>query len=264
MTEDEFWDYVDQINWPQLVDIEARGGGDAIEMGKNRMLKLFPDQEDQEEFFTHYCRFSSDMQAYFMTWSDAKFADSNDPWSGWGTGDDSFGDLISHIIGCGKDVYEAEMADPNLAVKRVATQYEIWGKKAKAGVKHSDGFTEKFSYCFPEEDDYEAPGVKLAEVLESVAVWVARAASLVDQPGCSAHREVASLLASIAFYQKQINEGDTKPVVYRPTEEEYKPFMEEARIQILKVAFAHHAKVKIETIFKMKEIADELHSLGET
>jgi len=50
-----------------------------------------------------------------------------------GCGDDGFSDLINHVVGLGKEVYEAAMADPMLVVKR-GRAYD---------------YVESFSYCIP-------------------------------------------------------------------------------------------------------------------
>lgn len=59
-----------------------------------------------------------------------------------GLSDDSFADLLSHIIGLGQAEYEAVLVSPSLAVKR-----------ARAG-----DFSESFSYVWPDAEDYEKRG----------------------------------------------------------------------------------------------------------
>lgn len=56
-----------------------------------------------------------------------------------GVGDDSFSDLLNHIIGLGKREYDANMKDPSRAQKRV-NKYD---------------FQESFSYAIPYEDDWK-------------------------------------------------------------------------------------------------------------
>jgi hypothetical protein len=56
-----------------------------------------------------------------------------------GLGDDGYGDLLSHIIGLGKEEYDRNMAEPKLAAAR-AYEYE---------------FKECFSYCLPHKDDFK-------------------------------------------------------------------------------------------------------------
>ena len=53
-------------------------------------------------------------------------------------GDDTFGDVISHIVGLGQAEYDRNMADPSLAAKRVR-----------------DSGCKNFSYCFPLYTDLE-------------------------------------------------------------------------------------------------------------
>lgn len=57
-------------------------------------------------------------------------------------GDDSFGDLISHIVGCGKAEYDAILANPGLAYDRA----------------RKDNFGEKFSYCVPSKYTFSDMG----------------------------------------------------------------------------------------------------------
>jgi len=60
-----------------------------------------------------------------------------------GVGDDSFDDLLSHIIGMGRREYQAVMKDPSLAQARVNAPY---GSK--------DGYKESFAYALPSKSDY--------------------------------------------------------------------------------------------------------------
>ena len=51
-------------------------------------------------------------------------------------GDDSYDDLLNHIVGLGKAEYKAVLADPELAAARA----------------NKDDFEESFSYCFHGEE----------------------------------------------------------------------------------------------------------------
>jgi len=62
----------------------------------------------------------------------------------FGLGDDGFGDLISHILGLGKEDFWAVMSDPRLALKR-----------ANAPYGSPEGHAEKFAYCIPDDSDYD-------------------------------------------------------------------------------------------------------------
>ena len=55
-----------------------------------------------------------------------------------GVGDDSFSDVIAHIIGMGKHAYDLVMKDPSLA-QRLIDAHE---------------YVENFGYAFPDKDDY--------------------------------------------------------------------------------------------------------------
>lgn len=56
-----------------------------------------------------------------------------------GCGDDSFSDLISHIVGLGRKEYEATLANPRLAQNRC----------------RENKYTESFAYAIPSKDSYE-------------------------------------------------------------------------------------------------------------
>jgi len=55
-----------------------------------------------------------------------------------GVGDDSFSDVLAHIIGMGKEAYDAVMKDPSLAQQLI----------------DDNKYRESFSYAFPYKDDY--------------------------------------------------------------------------------------------------------------
>lgn len=260
MNTKEFWQLVNEIDWPGLVDAEAAGGPDPCETAKRFLLKRFPTWNENKEFHDIYDGFSNRLYEALDTWSDAKFtADPN--WPGFGLGDDGFGDMISHIIGCGEEVYFATLADPNLAVKRSKKAHQRWGNKNSC--KPSEGYVEKFSYCFPWKDDYNSPETKLEGVQEALKHWIEESAKYFNEPSNYAHKEVASLLAQIEILSKQIAQGEQSVQLAIPTEEEVQTQIKEARIRSLKLAFSNLAKIKFDTIAKMKDIEDELDTLEE-
>lgn len=75
-----------------------------------------------------------------------KFEQANDV--SCGCGDDGFGDLRHHIVGMGKEEYEAVLEDPGLAVKR----------------GQSYDYVESFAYCIPHLA--EKPDLTLEEARE--------------------------------------------------------------------------------------------------
>lgn len=58
-------------------------------------------------------------------------------------GDDSHGDLISHIVGLGRDVFYAHLADYSLIEARGNAPYQTVA-----------GYREKFAYCLPYVQDH--------------------------------------------------------------------------------------------------------------
>ncbi|HUU88870.1 MAG TPA: DUF4240 domain-containing protein [Candidatus Glassbacteria bacterium] len=122
MTEERFWKIVEECGWgTKTIDDKAI---------KKILLKELSKEEAKE--FT-------DIKRKFMAQLDKKLAKviSN-------LGDDSYGDLLSHIIGLGKAEFEAVLNDPQLAKIR-AEKYQ---------------FVESFSYVFPYDKDYDKLGNK--------------------------------------------------------------------------------------------------------
>ena len=56
-----------------------------------------------------------------------------------GLGDDSFGDLLAHVVGMGRQVYQQALQDPKTVQAR----------------GHRDDFSESFAYALPQTHDYE-------------------------------------------------------------------------------------------------------------
>jgi len=56
-----------------------------------------------------------------------------------GVGDDGYSDLLAHIVGTGKEAYDAVMADPSIA----------------QDIIDRNQYKESFSYAFPYEDDWQ-------------------------------------------------------------------------------------------------------------
>lgn len=118
---DKFWNLVEQIGWgTDTTDYYSVMCG---------LLHCLTDEQAQEVNNIYY----------FLRNLLYQRLDSHEKelWSsgreGYGCSDDSFSDLISHIIGLGKDEFEKCMKDPMSALERV----------------RSKNFKESFSYCFP-------------------------------------------------------------------------------------------------------------------
>lgn len=121
MTEKRFWEIVKIVNWGKDYDYERI----RIWMSKNLSL-------DEIKAFR---------KILDSKWSQLdKVVGERNPAGG---GDDSHSDLLYHVIGLGKKVFEANLADYMLLAKRGDAKY---GSK--------EGYTESFSYAVPYEDDY--------------------------------------------------------------------------------------------------------------
>ena len=59
-------------------------------------------------------------------------------------GDDGFSDLLSHIVGLGKEEYDSVLESPVRAWTRSHNGYAVPG-----------GYQESFLYCIPDEEDFD-------------------------------------------------------------------------------------------------------------
>ena len=127
-TQETFWVEVAHFGWgTKTTDHKAI---------KREMLERY-DDAFLRSFHAVYDSFASMLYQRVDAWEKANEESC-------GCGDDGFGDLLSHVIGLGKDTYEEAMEDPRSVVKR--------GQKSD--------YTEKFSYSFP------YPAVAPKETLE--------------------------------------------------------------------------------------------------
>lgn len=113
---DEFWSEVEKIKWAKNADadkIKARLLREWSPEKAGRMREAFSYIKHQL-----YVRLDKVVQS---------------------CGDDGFDDLLSHIIGMGRDVYNANMEDPSLAQQRL---------------RRGD-VSESFAYCIPYEGDFK-------------------------------------------------------------------------------------------------------------
>jgi len=129
MNEERFWRLVEDINWKST---ERRGVSDraAYRRGKHLLITRLS------------CGEASTFEDIFNGFKGAMGEALEDyekrTGHNCGVGDDSWSDLLSHIVGCGKEVYERELADPSLAYKR-ARNYR---------------FKESFRHALPSKQDY--------------------------------------------------------------------------------------------------------------
>ena len=127
MTEDRFWGIVEGVNWGE------------ISLGK------YDSEGKQKEVAQHLSyKEISDLRGIFsIAWNmldNFIGADRNPA----GSGDDSHGDLISHIIGLGRKAFYNHLDN-----------YSLIEARGKAPYNTVKGYTECFSYCLPYAEDYE-------------------------------------------------------------------------------------------------------------
>lgn len=130
MSESQFWKIVDGLGWgTRTTDYDAI---------KQLLMQRLSAQQS-EEMRTTFARLREQLRGAMTDRAAGMSIDM------WNLGDDSFDDLISHIIGLGQREYERVLRDPQRAMPR-----------ARLGAHGPrSGFTESFSYVIPWEEDYE-------------------------------------------------------------------------------------------------------------
>lgn len=119
---DEFWAEVATINWGAWS--KTRRGYEQVRVELVKRWSL----EQCNKFNSDFQRIKS---ALYMKLDEHVRS----------LGDDSFDDLLSHIIGLGKFTAVQAFNDPKIAVRRADAL----------------DFVESFAYCFPHRDDYKKP-----------------------------------------------------------------------------------------------------------
>lgn len=120
LTDNECWEIIAKIDWEKngpTMNTTATSKVLAVRLGaeKSSALRSFVYNKEQT------------LSNAFTKWE-------QETGKNFGLGDDGFGDLCSHIVGLGKEKYEAHLAKPSLAFSRAK----------------SLNFVEKFSYCIPD------------------------------------------------------------------------------------------------------------------
>lgn len=103
MNEQKFWEMVASFNWPH----------DDCDVAKARAMKTYT-QDQIREFDQEFGKKRSCVANALERWEQEHGAD-------YYLGDDGFSDLTCHIVGLGKEVYEASIADSSLIAKRAET-----------------------------------------------------------------------------------------------------------------------------------------------
>jgi len=136
-TEETFWECVAEINWPT---------GDKSGMTKRECLLAWT-----MEFGISFRKImeAKEGEVYRLFKSFQESDLSNRQRGEYYMGDDSFGDFCSHVVGMGREVFEAEMAEPMKLYKRAC----------------ADAYVENFGYCIPYEPRH--PTATLDEFLEA-------------------------------------------------------------------------------------------------
>ncbi|MBD3262050.1 MAG: DUF4240 domain-containing protein [Candidatus Altiarchaeales archaeon] len=121
----EFWAIVDEIDWGNK--------GDTLDIHKIKLslMRRYSERELDQ------ARERLDEMIYLLSRAIKEWErETGDEIEVYG---DSWDDLLVHIVGCGKEEYEATVADPS----KVLARY------------NSRDYQESFSYCFPWQCDYQ-------------------------------------------------------------------------------------------------------------
>lgn len=122
MTEQNFWWIIEEAGWGKF-DFDYKRIK-AYLMGRM-------DFQTSETFMKAYDKKYSDLERAVDKYLDNRNREHRLPFSG----DDSFGDMIAHVIGLGKEFYEWAVKDPSII--------------RNLNVKES------FAYCLPYKQDYQ-------------------------------------------------------------------------------------------------------------
>jgi len=166
MTDEEFWKVVAAAKWEELTRPELIGNnvGDnsivacrrpSYEMAKENLIRVLPDLESSVAYSVALSRKFDELYERFDVWErDCSDQERYDVRSTT-LGDDGHSDLLYHIIGLGRDVFEDAMKHPEHVTRR-ARGYD---------------FVESFSYARPDDEDYYSPRQKLAIVRRRQKYW---------------------------------------------------------------------------------------------
>jgi len=141
MTRGEFWEIVKTVGWNSDGDYEA---------GKAILLDKFKNFEEAQEFDAVLRSVKGELEQGQIEWCQENWEKRT-----CDLGDDSFSDLLYHIVGLGCEAFEHATANPWDVVKR-ARSYD---------------FQESFSYCVPWKEDYDPTNVKLARAVDGLHYW---------------------------------------------------------------------------------------------
>lgn len=154
MTEDQFWTIVDQVDWRTLVE---ENSDSPYKPGKERLLSLLPTYKACKDFSHHFQMWRGQLSMALDEYEQEtgeRVPVSDDGWS----------DLSSMVIGLGREVFEKNLKDPSLLMKR-----------ANAGWSGVNGYVESFAYCIPGKEDYDPIWIKLAREVDGLNYWLQQA-----------------------------------------------------------------------------------------
>jgi len=138
MNEDEFWGFIDDGDWKD-------SGYDYDKAKLSYLKKLTPEQGTEFRILVD--------ELYNMLDSFV-----NGRYEGMNVGDDSYSDLLNHIIGLGKNEYIKNLKSLRLIKARANARYES-----------DEGYAESFSYAVPYDEEWQDIPKAIKEVEESIA-----------------------------------------------------------------------------------------------
>jgi len=195
MHRDEFWAIVEKVKWDELTAVKDSGRAKedrSYEVGKRRLLEVLPTLEVLRAFDAHYREVSEALYKNQTEWVNEGYGRNRSART-CDLGDDSFGDLLAHIVGLGREEYEASLAEPERVQSR--------------GLHYH--FSESFSYCLPSESEYEPLEIQLAREVSALAYWQGQLEAYPESP-CSQSEVEWRTKACESLRERLLAQGGTE------------------------------------------------------
>ncbi len=112
-----------------------------------------------------------------------------------GVGDDSFSDVVAHIIGMGKQAYGAAMKDPSLAQRLI----------------DANEYVENFGYAFPDKDDYNL--IEPKYLIKQATGYLEELSDLTSNRSAIRSQQEADILRDMIKRLRAAESGDFKKAI---------------------------------------------------
>lgn len=177
MPEARFWALVDSLGWgTKTTNYRA--------LKKELVRNMSPNEA--EEMRTTFAQMTANLSRVLSRWEEEgyEWGQSGNP-RAFGLGDDSWNDLLAHIVGLGKREYKAVLADPMKA----------WNRARKGD------FKESFAYALPYSSDYAL--LDVSQYIQRAAPFLELLEWLISQPETKEiRRALDTLLEGLLLLKK--------------------------------------------------------------